>query len=42
VLAIAGSESNWYDYTPPMFFRFKVVEAGTTSVINLHVALLGR
>lgn len=42
VLAIAGSETNWYDYTPPLFFRFKLVEAGTTSTINLYWALLGR
>lgn len=42
VLAIAGSESNWYDYTPPMFFRLKVVEAGTSSVGNCFIALLGR
>lgn len=40
VLAIAGSESNWYDYTPPQYFRFKLVEAGTTSTLNLHVSLL--
>lgn len=42
VLAIAGSESNWYNYTPPMFFRLKVVEAGTSSVNNCYIALLGR
>ena len=42
VLPIAGSETNWYDYTPPMFFRFKLVEGGTTSTLNLYCALLGR
>lgn len=40
VLAIAGSESNWYDYTPPMFFRLKLVEAGTTSTLYCLIELL--
>jgi hypothetical protein len=40
VLAIAGSETNWYDYTVPLRFRLKLVEAGTSSVVNLNVCFL--
>jgi hypothetical protein len=35
VLAIAGSETNWYDYTLPKYFRLKLVEAGTSCVMSL-------
>jgi hypothetical protein len=40
VLAIAGSESNWYDYTVPQRFRLKLVEAGTTSLVHVNVCFL--
>lgn len=39
VLAIAGSESNWYDYRLPKYFRLKLVEAGTSSVMSLYGVL---
>jgi hypothetical protein len=40
VLAIAGSESNWYDYSVPTRFRLKLVEAGTSSVVHVNVCFL--
>jgi hypothetical protein len=40
VLAIGGSETNMYEYTPPQYFRLKCVEAGTSSVCDFHIAFL--
>lgn len=41
VLAVAGSESNWYDYQPPPYYRIKYVEAGTSSTLYLTINLIG-